>query len=259
MAYSNLVDMIKRSVDHYPDKAAYLWKKDGVYQYMTYGDFWEDIKRAAAGFAHLGIGRNDKVAIISNNNINWPITDLALCSLGAISVPIYPTLQADQMTLILNQSETKIAVVENETIGRRIRVDQIHLDHLIVINPGQWDLLHHSVMSFDHLVEIGARNPFPLWEETWRSIERDQVATIIHTSGTTGLPKGAMLTHGNFIANIEGVQFWVMEARSEDILLSYLPLSHVFERMAGQYLPLSVGATIAYAESLDTIQDNLLE
>ena len=259
MVVNNLVEMVKRTVDHYPEKTAYLWKKDGIYQYMTYADFWEDIKRVAAGFAHLGIGQHDKVAIISTNNINWPITDLALCSLGAISVPVYPTLQAEQITLILNQSECKIAVVENESIGRRILVDQTHLDHLVVMNPGQWNLFHHSLISFDHLVEIGARNPFPLWEETWRSIDREQVATIIHTSGTTGLPKGAMLTHGNFIANIEGVQFWVLEARSEDILLSYLPLSHVFERMAGQYLPLSVGATIAYAESLETIQDNLLE
>jgi long-chain acyl-CoA synthetase len=259
VVYNNLVEMVKRSVDHFPEKAAYLWKKDGVYHYLTYADFWEDIKRVAAGLAHLGIGRNDKVAIISNNNINWPITDLALCSIGAISVPVYPTLQAEQITFILNQSECKMAVVENEAIGKRIVVDQTHLDHLVVMNPGHWELYHQSLMSFDHLVEIGERNPFPLWEDIWRSIDREQVATIIHTSGTTGLPKGAMLTHGNFIANIEGVQFWVLEARSDDILLSYLPLSHVFERMAGQYLPLSVGATIAYAESLDTIQDNLLE
>ena len=82
---------------------------------------------------------------------------------------------------------------------------------------------------------------------------------IIHTSGTTGPPKGVMLTHGNFLSNMEGVHFWVIELKPEDVLLSYLPLSHVFERMAGQFMPLYVGTTIAYAESIDKIQENLQE
>src|SRR5690625_6620712 len=82
---------------------------------------------------------------------------------------------------------------------------------------------------------------------------------MIHTSRTTGNPKGAMLTHGNILANLEGVQFWVIELVPEDLALSYLPLSHIFERMAGHYMPMSVGVTIAYAESIQTIPADLKE
>jgi long-chain acyl-CoA synthetase len=116
-----------------------------------------------------------------------------------------------------------------------------------------------GVLSYSSVVEKGKTHPLEHWERDWQSIDRDQLVTIIHTSGTTGFPKGVMLTHGNFLANIEGVQFWCLEARPDDVMLSYLPLTHVFERMAGQFMPLSVGATIAYAESIDTIQENLLE
>ncbi|WEG14662.1 long-chain fatty acid--CoA ligase [Pullulanibacillus sp. KACC 23026] len=259
MDVHNLLELLKRSVDRFPEKAAYLWKEQKEYRYMTYEDLWSEIKRTAEGLSYLGIERDDKVAIISNNRIHWPISDFAIGSLGAISVPVYPTLQPEQINLILRKSDCKVAIVENQELVQKINVNQTALEHLIVIDPGEWTSHQGSVLSFAHLLEIGARHPEPLWEETWKSLERDHVSTIIHTSGTTGQPKGAMLTHGNFISNIEGIQFWVLEARSDDVFLSYLPLSHVFERMAGQYLPLSVGATIAYAESLDTIQDNLLE
>src|SRR5690606_40449305 len=87
----------------------------------------------------------------------------------------------------------------------------------------------------------------------------EQLVTIIYTSGTTGNPKGTMLTHENFLSNVETVKFWFIELRPEDLALSYLPLSHVFERMAGHYTLLSIGTTIAYAESIETIQDNLVE
>src|SRR5699024_5430135 len=97
------------------------------------------------------------------------------------------------------------------------------------------------------------------WETLWKDLGRDQLLTIMNTSGTTGKPKGVMLTHGNILSNIEGIQFWVIELLREDISLSYLPLSHIFERLAGHYLPLSIGVTIGYAENINTIPYDLQE
>src|SRR5699024_12156307 len=116
--------------------------------------------------------------------------------------------------------------------------------------------LEGSNMSFADLEDIGQKNPLNNWEDNWRNIDRDQLVTIIHTSGTTGRPKGVMLTHRNFLSNVEAVQCWVVELLPEDISLSYLPLSHVFERTAGRCVPLSVAVTMANAGSINTIPEN---
>src|SRR5699024_11150912 len=117
----------------------------------------------------------------------------------------------------------------------------------------------NEVMSFEAIEALGIEQPYESRQENWEKIERDDLLTIIHTSGTTGNPKGVMLTHGNILANLEGALFWIFELRPTDRTLSYLPVSHVFERLAGHFLPLSSGATIAYAESIHTISENLKE
>ncbi|PLR96127.1 long-chain fatty acid--CoA ligase [Bacillus sp. T33-2] len=236
-----------------------MWKSEGKYRGITYREFWDEIKNTAAGLVRLGIAADDKVAILSENNPKWPISDLAILSLGAVSVPIYPTLPPDQVSYILQNADCKAAIVENdEQLQKVLSCEPAGLS-IIVMHPGHTFLPSEHIISFLQLATMGADQPVAEWEYMWMEIDRDQLATIIHTSGTTGQPKGAMLTHGNFLANIEGVHFWCVEATSADTMLSYLPLSHVFERMAGQFMPLSVGATIAYAESIDTIPQNLQE
>lgn len=254
---TNLVEMVFHTVQRYPEKDALVWKDKGTYRSLPYAAFWEDIRCAAAGLARLGVGRGDKVAILSENNPQWPISDLAIISLGAVSVPVYPTLPSEQAAFILRNANCKAAVVENEAQLHKVLAGGLEIKPIIVIDSDFQKT--ENVLSISELAVLGKAHPHESWEEDWRRIGRDQLATIIHTSGTTGDPKGAMLTHGNFLANIEGVQFWVLKARPDDVMLSYLPLSHVFERMAGQFMPLSTGTTIAYAESLDKIQENLRE
>jgi len=251
--------MLHRSVEQFPDKDVFMWKENGVYQHMTYRDFWEKIFHAASGFSELGIGEDDKVAIISDSNPMWGITDFALASIGAVSVPVYPTLPADQAAFTLKNGDVQIAVVENKEQYEKVLEGDADLEKIITMYPDDQQQLEGSNMSFADLEDIGQKNPLNNWEDNWRNIDRDQLVTIIHTSGTTGRPKGVMLTHGNFLSNVEAVQFWVVELLPEDISLSYLPLSHVFERTAGHFVPLSVGVTIAYAESINTIPENLLE
>lgn len=259
MKPNNLVEMLFRTVDKFPHKDVFMWKEDGVYQHMTYGEFWEKIRHAAAGLVQMGISENDKVAIISDSNPMWGITDFAVASIGAVSVPIYPTFPAEQAAYILQNADVRAAVVENESQRQKVLTDEMTLDRVITMYPDSNHPPEVNESSFSELEASGANNPVTGWEEFWRQIDRDQLATIIHTSGTTGKPKGVMLSHGNFLANLEAVQFWLIELLPEDLSLSYLPLSHVFERMAGHYMPLSIGTTIAYAQSIDTIQENLLE
>src|SRR5699024_5238651 len=132
------------------------------------------------------------------------------------------------------------------------------LERIITMYPDDQQQREGSNMSFGDIEDIGQKNPINNWADNWRNIDRDQLVTIIHTSGTTGRPKGVMLTHGNFLSNEEAVQFWVVELLPEDISLSYLPLSYAFERSAGQFVPLSVGVTLAYAENMNTISEYLL-
>lgn len=258
MKPSNLVEMLYRTVQRFPEKIAYMWKEKGFYQSITYSELWNRIYHAASGFKRLGIQKDDKVAILSDSNPMWPITDFALASIGAISVPVYSTLPANQVGYILENAEVRAIVVQNEIQRQKVLDSGIALEYLITMYPED-ETRSEGELSFSSLEILGKEDPYETWQESWLEIDREQLNTLIYTSGTTGKPKGVMLTHGNFLANIEAVQFWFIELLPEDVALSYLPLSHVFERMAGHYTLLSVGVTIAYAESIETIQDNLKE
>ncbi|WP_053071971.1 AMP-dependent synthetase/ligase [Ornithinibacillus contaminans] len=258
MKPSNLVEMLYRTVTKYPQKDAFMWKINGIYQHMSYEVFWEKIYVAASGLKALGIEAGDKVAILSNSNPMWGITDFALASIEAVSVPVYPTLPPEQITYILKNADARAIVVEDEEQREKVLAGGAECDFIITMYP-EAEFSVQGELSFSSLEALGKENLITGWEEAWKQIEPDQLATLIYTSGTTGKPKGTLLTHGNFLANVEAVQFWFIELLPEDLALSYLPLSHVFERMAGHYTLLSVGCTIAYAESIETIQNNLQE
>ncbi|WP_373893598.1 long-chain fatty acid--CoA ligase [Virgibacillus sp. CBA3643] len=259
MRANNLVEMLDHTVKKFPQKDALMWKEDGVYQKIAYEEFWNRIYYTASGLVHLGMKEHDKIAIISNSNPMWGITDFATASIGAVSVPVYPTLPFDQVAYILNNADVRTVVVENEEMRHKILQGDTAVEYIITMHPGEDSPRSEKELTFSQLESAGNEHAITNWEERWREIDRDQLATIIHTSGTTGKPNGVMLSHGNFLSNCETVQFWLIELLPEDLALSYLPLAHVFERMAGHYMPLSVGVTIAYAESIDTIQDDLKE
>lgn len=261
MNANNIVEMLSNTVERFPDKDVFMWKIDGVYQRMTYGVLWEKIDHTASGLAHLGIKKDDKVAILSDSNPMWGITDYALASLGAVSVPIYPTLPPDKIAYTIENADVRAIVIENEEQWDKVLDSKAVLDYKIMMYPGKAyeNQKQSGDFTFTELEELGEQNKLKEWEEGWRQLTRDQLLTIIHTSGTTGNPKGAMLTHGNVLANLEGIQFWLIELVPEDLSLSYLPLSHVFERVAGHYMLMSVGVTIAYAESIKTIPEDLKE
>lgn len=255
MKVHNVVQMLQNTVLKNPDKPAMLWKNQGTYESLTYDNLWKRIQNFANGLLYLGVKPNDKVAIISNSNFMWGISDFALASIQSVSVPIYPTIPTEQVAYILDNTDIKYAIVENEEQFKKVKDSGVQLEKIIMMFSSQ----SSEHLPFTEVEELGKKHQNADWETLWKDLGRDQLLTIMNTSGTTGKPKGVMLTHGNILSNIEGIQFWVIELLPEDISLSYLPLSHIFERLAGHYLPLSIGVTIGYAENINTIPDDLQE
>lgn len=239
-----------------------MWKSEGSYRGIGYADFGRKVGEAAAGLASLGIRRGDRVAIVSENRPEWVIADMAMIRLGAVNVSVYPSLTPKQVEYILNDSGSTAVFVSNRLQCNkiaRIRGEVPGLRHVVSfadLGPGVPDAI-----SFDRLAAMGrefssTRPDYVAAESSLAS--PDDLLTLIYTSGTTGNPKGVMLTHRNLASNVLASTDCIPFVE-DDILLSFLPLCHSYERMAGYYSAMSCGVTIAYAESIDTVRENILE
>lgn len=262
MGYSDLAEMFYATCKKFPERPGVMFKKDGTYQSLTFKDIHESVLNIAAGLAAMGVKKDDKVVILSENCKEWAFFDYAILSIGAITTPIYSTLLAKDIKYIINNCDARLVVVSNSLLFNKIlevEKDLTRVKNYILIEPEGVD--HKNVTTLDELMEMGKsyrqKNPDYV-EKSVKSLSRDDLATIIYTSGTTGEPKGVMLTHGNFLSNVEG-SLKAISISEEDVFLSFLPLSHVFERMAGHFLANHAGSTIAYAESVEAVPQNLQE
>jgi long-chain acyl-CoA synthetase len=224
-------------------------------------DFGERTQGLALGLALLGVDRDDRVAILSENRPEWPMTDFATLSLGALSVPIYTSYLAPQVEYILRDSLAKVVVVSSavelqKVVDVRDRCPE--LKHVIVLDHVPWSA--GKATPFATVVQRGLavlRADREAFDERVSSILPGDLATMIYTSGTTGEPKGAILTHENFVSNVAACS-GLFDVTRDTSALSFLPLSHVFERMV-DYLYFSRAATITYAESIDKLSEDFLE
>ncbi len=213
--------------------------------------------RLRAGLARMGVGPGDRVAIVSDNCPQWVIVDQAVLGLGAVVVPAFTTSAADETRHVLSDSGAKLVAVNGPAMVKRARelapslpaikgIIAMHYDaEPIPASDGAPPVMTLETASGDSAAGIAEGS-------------RDQLATIIYTSGTTGPSKGVMLTQGNILANCEDA-LEVLQLNSSDVLLSFLPVAHSFERTAGYYAVMMGGGTIAYAEGLAAIAPNLLE
>jgi len=263
MDYLNLADMFFSKRQNFPSHTAYRYKKDGQWVALTFKEAVEQAEKIAAGFAFYGIKKGDKVALISTNRVEWALIDYAALALGAALVPVYPTLLKDQVLYILNDSEARIIIVENqEQIDKvnSIREEQdkveqyFYIEKIVEADNTPWHGLDALTDKGDSFLK---KNPDYV-SKSIQDIKREDVATIIYTSGTTGEPKGAILSHKNFLSNLDGVS-QLFECHSEDVFLSFLPLSHILERTAGHYFSCYNAAMVAYAESIDAVAANMQE
>lgn len=237
-------------------------KVDGKYIDISYGELTNNVEGFAAGLASLGVKREDNVAIISENRPEWVYADLAILGLGAVDVPLYPILTADTIEFILNNSESIGIIVSNKfqlNKVMKVRDKCKSLKFIIVFN--EMETQDKNVFTYNQIVAMGdeykKEHPNHLWEAI-NNVHEDDLATIIYTSGTTGEPKGVMLTHKNICSNVKGAHE-SYNIGETDSFLSFLPLCHIFERMAGYYTAISGGSMIAYAEGIEKIAQNLLE
>ena len=275
---ASLVELVHRTVQRYPDKEALRWKlprtkrqmggaepesdEETVWRSITYQEMWDWIAQVALGLKHLGIGDGDAVSIMSRTRPAWLTADIGAMSLGAITCPIYPSSEPGQAAYVINNVGAKAIFVENlQQYAKieKVRAECPTLEHVIVIDDR--GKLPAGAVSFDDIFDLADAEPGELrrWEEGWREFGRDKVATIVHTSGTTANPKGVVLTHGNILHNFEaGIQ--AVDFNENDLFLSFLPLSHMTERAAGQVVPLGRGCTIAYAEpAIERLAANMAE
>ena len=236
-------------------------KTDGVYHPISHSEVAERVRHAARGLSSLGVRRGDRVAILSENRPEWAIADFACLTAGLTDVPIYPTLPADQIAFILKDSGSVAIFVSNRSQAEKIREIRSQLPSLKTV-IGFDDSPGLTNMSIADLEKRGAQGETSVAVATYKEdallVKPDDIATIIYTSGTTGEPKGVMLTHDNIYSNV-AASMRAIPFEGRDVGLSFLPLSHIFERMAGHYMMFATGTSIAYAESIDTVPANLQE
>ena len=249
--------MFEESVQQHGSKPALAHKpKGGTYQDISYTQFGESVDAFSKGLSTLGVQKDDRVALLSENRPEWATTDFGSLKTGAVTVPMFSTLTAAQVSYILNDSGAKIICVSTESQLKKalsIRDDVPTLEHIILFDSTE-DETPEGVIQFEDVCNRGKE----IDSTEKSSASEDDIATIIYTSGTTGNPKGVMLTHANFISNLQACKS-LIDVSETDVLLSFLPLSHVFERLGGHYVPLFSGAQIAYAESTFTVARNMQE
>jgi long-chain acyl-CoA synthetase len=225
---------------------------------MSSQEVFERVRDIALGLASLGVSSGDRVAIISESRPEWVLCDLAILTLGAVTVPIYPTLNESQVRYILDDSGARLAIVSSPLQLEKVQPVR-HLFPALeaVVTMFDGEPAGASVMRLDDVVTRGHAAMTSSWgvakefRDTARAVRPEQLATIIYTSGTTGEPKGVMLSHANLVSNLYAADE-AIDLTQDDVALSFLPLSHAFERMA-VFLYLLTGTTIVFAESFDTI------
>ena len=248
------------TAEKFSNRPALKFKFGGVYISLTFAELAGRVKDLAKGLKKLGVTPEDKVAIMSENRSEWVRADLAIQTLGAITVPIHTTLSAKIISHILNDSDAKVLLVAKQEQFNKIMLIVNHLPKLetiiyLSVNQINGEVPGKKFISLDEAMKLGEN----ISEKITIAAKPDDIASIVYTSGTTDLPKGVMLTHKNFLTNAEAA-VTAVPVNERDSLLSFMPLSHVLERTAGYYAPLVLrGCCIAYAESPKTLPQNLKE
>ncbi|NIN71211.1 MAG: AMP-binding protein [Gemmatimonadetes bacterium] len=259
----NVAQLFLEAVDTHCKPNALRYKKAGSWYDISHQQIYDDVKRVALGLAALGVEPGDRVAIVSENRPEWLLTDFGCVMSGTVSVPLYPSLPVDQICYMLRDSEAMVVFVSTEEQLAKVReakADVPSLEYIIVYDESVGP--SSGVRTFSQLLELGGERVGELPDDEYRARAREtdphETLTILYTSGTTGQPKGVVLTHNNLFSNVRST-LQVLKIDSADTSLSVLPLCHVFERMAGNYTMFYAGATICYAESFATVGANLLE
>ncbi len=254
MEVTRVFDLLPYQLEKFPKEDALAAKINGTWEKYSTADIIKQVEQLSLGFIKLGVGKDDKVAIISQNRPEWVFTDFALQQLGAVSVPIYPTLTVEDCRYIFTDAEVKLVMVSDTNLYIKAKEASSAIDGfkgIYSFSPVE------GAKTWEDIKAQGQEDDRKILEEAKSKVKGEDLLTLIYTSGTTGAPKGVMLTHNNLISNYKSCTP-LMPVDHRHRALSFLPLCHVYERML-TFLYMAVGVSIYYAESMDTIADNLKE
>jgi long-chain acyl-CoA synthetase len=255
MSVTRVFDIIPQLLDKYNKPNAFAAKENGKWVTYSTQQFADNATNLSYGLLNLGIDREEKIAIIANNRPEWNFTDYGIQMSGAVSVPIYPTISEGDLNFILNDAKVKYIFVSSTDLYNKVKAVAANAPSVKEIYT--FDKVA-GAKHWSEVLELGKANPKKEEvEKIKNSIKPNDLLTILYTSGTTGNPKGVMLSHNNLISNSLSSQN-LCPFQSHWKALSFLPLNHVYERMLTT-LYMYLGISIYYAESLETIGDNLKE
>ncbi len=251
---NRLFDVPYHQLKNFPQENMFNTKVNGEWQALSTMDFLDRSMRLSKALIHMGISSGDRIAVASTNRYEWNVLDIAVQQVGAVLVPLYPTISAKDYAYILNDCSAAYMFVGNQEIADKITEVKHQLTTL------------KEVYAFDELNEVSSWNTLFMLnhevselmvQERMDQVKPEDLLTIIYTSGTTGNPKGVMLSHQNVLSNVLACEEPIPADKSSKVL-SFLPVCHIYERML-HYLYMYIGASIYFAESMETIGDNIRE
>lgn len=250
--------MVFDRIEFFDQQTVMRRKTSGHYQDLSWQEFGQKIRTFSASLIALGLQPEQQAALLAPNCPEWACADLAIMTVGGRSVPIYHTEGLKTILHILADAECRLLFTHSKLLAEEIlaKREQCPLLEKAILLEGHSD--NQDILSLDNFLARSQQIDPQQVDKLLQAGKRMALATLVYTSGTTGEPKGVMLTHDNILCNVEAAT-QLFEIGPHDQCLSFLPLSHIFERMAGYYLMLHRGVTIAYAESIDTVPANLAE
>ena len=264
LPWRSIPQMLRNVAQDVPDHPCISFKRGGGYLSFSYQEFYTRVLMTARGLRKAGIKPQDKVAILSENRVGWAIADMGILAARAVTVPIYATSTGHQAAFIIHHSGARIVFISNRQQYEKLLVIREQIPHVDMVISFDRFLGEKSLPVYT-LYQL-SETSHPITAEEQREIEAhisainpDDLMTIIYTSGTTGEPKGVMLTHFNVAINAWSSLEHTGHTWRDGTFLSFLPLSHVLERTAGYYAVLMCGSHIAFAESINTVVENINE
>ncbi|ARS36629.1 AMP-dependent synthetase/ligase [Pontibacter actiniarum] len=254
MNITRTLDLLPLQLQQFPKADCLAAKVNGTWQKHSTQQVQEYANQLSLGLLKLGLGKDDKVAIISFNRPEWVFADFGIQQIGAISVPMYPTITEEDYRYIFNDAEVKVIFVADASLYNKVVAATEGMEGIKEIYT--FDKIQ-GAKHWSEVLELGKGEDVQQLEPLKAAVQPDDVLTIIYTSGTTGNPKGVMLTHRNLVSNFEGA-FPYVPVNQNHRALSFLPLCHIFERML-LYLYFRAGVSIYYAESIEKVAENLKE
>ncbi|MDP2413431.1 long-chain fatty acid--CoA ligase [Daejeonella sp.] len=269
---TTIPDLLRNVVGYVHDESTtfLMHKVKESWVEISYKQVLDTADAISAYFLEMGINKGDRLALIIENSVDWVLYDQGVQQIGAVNVSVYPTLSESEIEYILNDSSAKTILAGNPFLFRKLIKIANNCPELQRIIPVFDDYekylpergLNAGVISFKNLIEEG-KNALDRQgkkiEEARAAILPSDLTSLIYTSGTTGIPKGVMLTHSNFVQNVKVCLEQIPVINENDLFLSFLPLSHVFERTATYHVCCAVGSKIAFAQSLELLAKNMAE